>query len=54
MKKLGWSSLIFVFVVFASAITTGCTNASRSQGGQRSGTRDARSCFQWQPVTCLS
>jgi hypothetical protein len=32
MKKLGWSSLIFVFVVFASAITTGCTNASRSQG----------------------
>jgi|GEM_PF-5337715 hypothetical protein len=34
MKRFGWSSLIFGFVVFASAITTGCTNGSRSQGGK--------------------
>jgi alcohol dehydrogenase (cytochrome c) len=33
MKRLGWSSLIFAFVVFASAIATGCTNSPRSQGG---------------------
>jgi alcohol dehydrogenase (cytochrome c) len=33
MERLGWSGLIFAFVVFASAITTGCTNRSHSQEG---------------------